>query len=309
MPNVAISDASIALLHELEAGMRQEHPGASRTQQWLVDDAIRRVHRGFFGLAPGEKGSPETSTGSFRKWASDRRAVVLLRQVDPTTFRLAQPFRYDDGNRRFSVPENDATDLASVPRFLTWVVPRYGRHTLAALLHDNLQRNRDVSSQDADVIFREAMAGTGVPLSRRWLMWAAVALRTKWKRPADCGDIRNLLRKARVILWVAVFGLTGALLWPMLGLLIAKRPGEQMLLSGAIVVSMTALLPLVLAPLWGRLWRLGVIDGLALLWFSLPVILVVLTLFPYLALEWAVEKCFVIAAKQNPVFTGNLKGK
>jgi hypothetical protein len=33
------------------------------------------------------------------------------------------------------------TDLASVPRLLTWLVPRYGTYTKAAVLHDYLCQN------------------------------------------------------------------------------------------------------------------------------------------------------------------------
>src|SRR3712207_119085 len=100
---ITISDEAAALLRELRDGMKQEH-GHDLTEADVVNDAIRRVHRGFFGLPPGDPNGPELPTGPFRKWASDRRAEVLLRQVDATTFCLAQPIRYADGARRFDVP-------------------------------------------------------------------------------------------------------------------------------------------------------------------------------------------------------------
>jgi hypothetical protein len=96
------------------------------------------------------------------------------------------------------------TDLASVPRVLTWLFPRYGKYTKAAVLHDYLCRTigretvevfparpeeeteappepqlielRDRS--DADEVFRLVMTELGVPWARRWLMWSAVSWAT-----------------------------------------------------------------------------------------------------------------------------------
>lgn len=96
------------------------------------------------------------------------------------------------------------TDLASVPRPLTWFVPRYGTHTKAAILHDYLcQKPKEATLEltpataakrgalpnetvvfpvqdrsDADEIFRIALLELGVPLGRRWLMWSAVSWAT-----------------------------------------------------------------------------------------------------------------------------------
>ncbi len=293
MPSLTITETTAALLTELWNGMRHEH-GDERTEDELADDAIRRVHRGFFGMAPGE-GGPEEGTGPFRKWASDRPAEVLLRQVDAKTFRLAQPFRFDDGANHFAVPEDDVTDLASVPRFLTWLVPRYGRHTLAALLHDHLQDDTAVTSEQSDEIFRDAMGATGVPLSRRWLMWAAVALRTQWK----LGGLRSLL----VLLWVALFGLAALALWPTL--VVAIFLG-QATVTWSVAVAAAIVAPLLLSWVWGRLWRLGALGGLALVFFTVPVVLVVFALCVYLGTEWVVERFFVKAPNRNPVLTRHL---
>jgi hypothetical protein len=111
---------------------------------------------------------------------------------------------------RVSVPASDSapfeTDLASVPRALTWLVPRYGLHTKAAILHDYLcQKAKDETVEvfltpgtaskrgvspshpdvirlqdrsDADEIFRMAMFDLGVPFWRRWMMWSAVGWAT-----------------------------------------------------------------------------------------------------------------------------------
>jgi hypothetical protein len=86
-----------------------------------------------------------------------------------------------------------STDLASVPRSLTWLFPRYGKYTKAAVLHDYLCQNfRDVQTasavtpsllpltdrSDADEVFLVVMKELGVPRLRRWLMWGAVSWAT-----------------------------------------------------------------------------------------------------------------------------------
>jgi hypothetical protein len=86
-----------------------------------------------------------------------------------------------------------STDLASVPRSLTWLFPRYGKYTKAAVLHDFLCQNfrnaPSISSatpsllpltdrSDADEVFLVVMKELGVPRLRRWLMWGAVSWAT-----------------------------------------------------------------------------------------------------------------------------------
>ena len=74
-----------------------------------------------------------------------------------------------------------------MPAVLQWIVLRYGQHTLPALLHDQLVDNDLVHDRErADRIFRDAMGEQGVPIVRRWLMWAAVSIGTivitrRWK--------------------------------------------------------------------------------------------------------------------------------
>lgn len=286
-----------ALLREYWEGMRAQH-AERRTEAELVENAIMRVHRGFFGLAPGSQDGPDQSTGPFRKWASDRWAEVLLRQVDAKTYRLAQPFRYDDGTNKFKVPEDIVTDLASVPRFFTWLVPRYGRHTLAALLHDHLVDDTSFPRERADVLFRDSMRETGVPLSRRWLMWAAVALTTQWKLGG--------LRQARVVLWIALFGLAALVLWPTVVYVLATSFGWPAVGLGVLAVAAAMIVPLALSWPWGRHWKVGALGGIALMFFSVQVVLVLFALGLYLGVEKLIEWLFVKPANRNPVLARNL---
>jgi len=104
--------------------------------------------------------------------------TVDVRQVDDVTWEVLRPLVYQAAWDRFVVPIGQRTDFASVPRVFVWLLPRYGRYTKAAILHDYLWRVAvpagRISLIDADGILRQAMRELGVPFLRRWIMWAAV---------------------------------------------------------------------------------------------------------------------------------------
>lgn len=125
--------------------------------------------------------------------ADDSGPEIVLRRCGPRTFQLAQPFRYQDHELgMITVPadvRHFTTDLASVPWVSAWYISPLGRHLPAAVLHDALvcdpdtptYRTRDgvtASAEQADRIFLEAMASSGTPLLRRYVMWSAVRLRS-----------------------------------------------------------------------------------------------------------------------------------
>ena len=137
------------------------------------------------------------------------------------------------------------TDLASVPRVMTWLFPRYGQYTKAAVLHDYLcqtvgqetiavyptqadngagadagemeeQLIQVTDRSDADEIFRLVMTELGVPWARRWLMWSAVSwatlLTSLWPGRSSKAALRTIGRVLVVAGAVAVVALV-ALLW------------------------------------------------------------------------------------------------
>ncbi len=130
-------------------------------------------------------------------------SVIVLDEVGPPTpymwsmnkrLRWSGPFRGTvrqlDAPDAANVPFR--TDLASVPRSFTWLFPRYGRYTKAAVVHDFLCQNFNgtvlaapntpsvalADRSDADEIFLVLMKELEVPWLRRHLMWGAVSWAT-----------------------------------------------------------------------------------------------------------------------------------
>lgn len=99
---------------------------------------------------------------------------VAVRGNGPGKWILLEPLTYEGRWDLFTVPAGFHTDFASVPRSLRSIVSETGVHTRAAVLHDWLVNNADVTSSDADGIFRRVLREAGVGFSLRWLMWAAV---------------------------------------------------------------------------------------------------------------------------------------
>ncbi|MEO7555042.1 MAG: DUF1353 domain-containing protein [Acidimicrobiales bacterium] len=238
--------------------LRELRDRSGRPFSELLGEAVGRLHRNLVGEpAVGGDRIP------FKKRFSDHDADIVLRQDDPEDFELEEPFRYvgPDGVE-IAVPRGDVTDLASVPTQLTWLVPRYGRHTLPALLHDHLV-TPDMDPDDreaADALFRDAMAQTGVPFVRRWVMWTAVSVAALFKRPPGWRVVTGL--------WLALFTLVGfdlfftVVRW-------YRVPGVSLVPGWLEVLS-----PLVLSLLWGRRRRFALISAWSLMILPIPLVAV-----------------------------------
>jgi Protein of unknown function (DUF1353) len=117
-------------------------------------------------------------------------ADVVVRRLDDEFWAVEQPLVYRGRRDEFTVPAGFRTDFASVPRVAVWLIPRFGRYTPAAILHDWLCTagiaTGQVTPREADGLFRRIMRESGVPVLRRWLMWAGVrwsALTDRDRRP------------------------------------------------------------------------------------------------------------------------------
>jgi hypothetical protein len=132
--------------------------------------------------------------------------VVRVEQVDDTNWKLLEGFEYEGKRQHFHVPDGSPTDFASVPRLFVWFLPRYGRWTKAAILHDHLWRNevgQSMKFAEADGMFRRAMRDLDVPFLRRWIMWGAV----RWGALLRPGGRSGWLRDAPRVLLVSALAL------------------------------------------------------------------------------------------------------
>jgi hypothetical protein len=165
---------------------------------------------------------------------------VEVRQDGDDQWITLRPLLYRGRSEQFEVPEKFGTDFASVPRPFVWFIPRYGRYTKAAILHDYLCRVKveagALRRADADGIFRQAMRTLEVPFLRRWIMWAAVRLgalttpkgRAAWLRQSwqvlPVGLVAALIVLPAAVVIVAtlpVIYLVELVVW--LGLLASRR--------------------------------------------------------------------------------------
>ena len=104
--------------------------------------------------------------------------TITVRRSDDDEWTVVGKLVYRGKKDIFEVPDGFPTDFATVPRVVVWLIPRFGRYTLPAVLHDWLCtegiRQGTVTSREADGIFRRSMRELDVPVVRRWLMWTGV---------------------------------------------------------------------------------------------------------------------------------------
>ena len=133
--------------------------------------------------------------------------VLAQRPADAVRFELREGFGYEDAAtaRVYDVPAGRSTDLATVPMWLWSFIASYGRQSAPAVLHDHrsavaatlgdpaaalAQRRED------DAVFRRALREQGVPVLRRWVMWAWVAA----DREREFGGLAGVLLIVQVVL-------------------------------------------------------------------------------------------------------------
>ncbi len=256
-----------------------------------VQPQPQRFHDGGTATEPPDRGAPPR--------------VVLERLTDGgvESFALARRIGYDDRELgELLVPADAAfrTDLTSVPWLFTWLVPKTGAHLPAALLHDGLVGGGDgpasyvsteghvVARDEADRVFRDAMADTGTGVVRRWLVWTAVATATilvgsqAWSRARLWG---YRLAAAASILVVIALGTLATLDLLDLGVRLpwmGERAWWSELVGG---FAGAVAIPFLLGLAWGRFRMAGAILGVLLaLLVHVTVALLGLTLL-YLAIE------------------------
>lgn len=122
------------------------------------------------------------------------------------SFVLEDDLCYEGSDQGWTVPAGFETDFATVPRVIQWLIPTYGKYTLAAILHDYFcvelstalkqQREPFITSSDTDGVFRRVMRELGVPFAQRWLIWTGVrwgALANKARRKGSARDLPKMV--------------------------------------------------------------------------------------------------------------------
>jgi hypothetical protein len=133
-------------------------------------------------------GPPGVGTGtrvSAQSGFTPNSEVVVRELPGDKEWEVRSTIEYQCPAGRFVVPYKMHTDFASVPRPFVWLIPRYGRYTKSAILHDHLCRSRPVPRLEVDAIFRDSMGEEDVAFLRRWFMWAAVRLGAMFGKPYD----------------------------------------------------------------------------------------------------------------------------
>ncbi len=228
----------------------------------------------------------------------DADGAIRLRQIGVKAFRLDSVVRYVgeqtglegkvadhviDEMRQVGPKHLPVTDLTSVPQPLRWFVSQYGTHTPAALIHDRLigidPPLVGLTDAYADRYFRVMLQDLGVRWIRRWLMWTAVALRTR--------------SKAGVAL------LCGLVLWTLASLVGMTLAVVALVNRDWGLLVITALAPFAFALLWGRQYGAGLLGALAAPWILPPTVLGGIGYGIYALLE-RITGCFVDRDRTSP---------
>lgn len=75
------------------------------------------------------------------------------------------------------VPAGFNTDLASIPRYVWWLIPRDDRHIVdGAVIHDYLYRDGSCTRAQADMILRDAIRERQGKYWYRAIVWSFVRI-------------------------------------------------------------------------------------------------------------------------------------
>lgn len=229
-------------------------------------------------------------------WASsfqiegDPSGHIVLKQMDGKAFELGSTITYIgdetglerkldpviiDALRWVSPERLRDTDLTSVPLPLRWLVSNYGIHTPAALIHDWMIDEGPpviggLTPQYADRYFRFMLRDLRVRWIRRWMMWAAVALRTRWKT--------GRRHKVMLGIWV-IAALAG------MGAFVAG-----FVIGSPVLVIVATIAPFAFALLWGRQYGAGIVASFNAPWVLPPTVIGSIGYGIYAFLEWLVSK-------------------
>jgi hypothetical protein len=271
---------------EHDQALRELTAASGLSEDEIVLKSVRTLYRAWIGNDPHQVGIP------YKKEFSEKDADVVLRQLDHKTFVQAEGFRFK--GRVYEA--GFETDLASVPSNLTWLVARYGRHSLPAMVHDRRIESDTPPDEreNADDEFRDSMNAMQVPFLRRWFMWAAVTFGTLLKRAWPW--------KLAAVLWVAGYAvLAGLIAWLVLSDLVSWQLQGRTLVAVAVAL----VIPVLLSAIWGRRYNFGLITAYSVLVLTVPTLAVLVATAIYLLGEAASKP--ILRALGRPVHPISLK--
>lgn len=184
---------------------------------------------------------------------------VLLRQLSPSRFRVEESFSYtaEDGTEYPVDHEALAyTDLTSVPRSAWWFAGPYGRHTLAALLHDRYVQAENplgLERHEADTLFLEALGALKVGTLRRYALWSATVAATRFYTGA-------LAAKVALALWTFM-----SVVGTFIVVAFVASPLCPVVTPPLWLVGVALIAPFAAAFLWGRDWKAGLVAAFGVL--------------------------------------------
>jgi Protein of unknown function (DUF1353) len=120
-----------------------------------------------------------------KSWGGDREDKLFIGQpsffafVDMDYFGLLTPVKWIPDSYRsqgIMVPVGFVTDFASVPRIFWSFLPPIGRYGYAALFHDYVYWQQEMTREKADRVFKDTMEELGVPRWKKAVLFSAVRL-------------------------------------------------------------------------------------------------------------------------------------
>lgn len=109
---------------------------------------------------------------------------LIVELITENTWKLIEGFEYHvdifPSDEIISVPSGFITDFASVPRIFWSIIPPFGVHGKAAVVHDYCYTTACYSKEKSDLIFLEAMKVLKVKKWKRNVMYLAVDLFGGW---------------------------------------------------------------------------------------------------------------------------------
>jgi len=101
---------------------------------------------------------------------------VIIDHTDPRNpFVLSEEVHYRGPLIEVTIPKGFRHDGASIPRLLWSLMPRVGRWSRAALVHDYLYANAIGTKKIADAVFHDILKFDKVSAITSWTMWKAVS--------------------------------------------------------------------------------------------------------------------------------------